>query len=255
MAMSSELPTAMIGRQLSISIVLPADVLSVTVSMAGTKTVAELKDYLYRACDGHPHPSGQSLVYLGRTLENDEVLGQCCNVRTLAATWPSGLAYIESQAGGIDTYTFYLTVQFSSWTEKPPPSVVPPFRQAQAQQPISYPVYQPTAFGNYAYIAPYPAAKTDRYPLEYIHWLHHNCVRALLGLPPYTILAPRGRTIESHKENTKKYMEWSWTKWPQVFEREQELYNTPRRPGEGLEYVERVFKYVTVTGVLIVHGR
>jgi len=72
----------MVGRQLSILVVLPADTLTVTVSMAGTKSVTELKDYLYRACDGHPHPSGQQLVYLGRTLENDEVLGQCCNVRT-----------------------------------------------------------------------------------------------------------------------------------------------------------------------------
>ena len=245
MATSAGLPTAMVGRQLSISIVLPADTLSVTVSMADTKSVAELKDYLYRACDGHPHPSGQSLVYLGRTLENDEVLGQCCNVRTLAATWHSVLAQLESQADGIDAYTFYLTVQHSSWTDKPPPSVAPPFRQAQTQQPISYPVYQPTAFGNYAYIAPYPAAKTDRYPLEYIHWLHHNCVRALLGLPPYTIPAPRGRNIEAHKENAKKYMEWSWTKWPPVFEREQELYDSSRRPGEGLEYAERVFKCVS----------
>ena len=181
MATSSGLPTTAIGQQLSISIVLPADTLSVTVSMAGTKTVAELKDHLYRACDGHPHPSGQSLVYLGRTLENDEVLGQCCNVRALAATWQSALAHLESQAEGTDPYTFYLTVQYSFWTDKPPPSVAP-FRHAQPSQPVSYPVYQPTAFGNYAYIAPYPAAKTDRYALEYIHWLHHNCVRALLGL-------------------------------------------------------------------------
>jgi len=96
MATLTALPTAAIGRQLSLSIVLPADTLSVTVSMAGTRTVAELKDYLYRACDGHPHPSGQSLVYLGRTLENDEVLGQCCNVRMLAATWQSALAHLES---------------------------------------------------------------------------------------------------------------------------------------------------------------
>lgn len=245
MATSTGLPAAVVGRQLSISIILPAETLSVTVPMAGTKTVAELKDYLYRACDGHPHPSGQSLVFLGRTLENEEVLGQCCNVRTLAATWQSALAHLESQAETIDTYTFYLTVQYSSWADKPPPSVSPPFRQAQPQQPVSYPVYQPTAFGNYAYIAPYPAAKTDRYPLEYIHWLHHNCVRALLGLPPYTISAPKGRSIESHKENAKKYMEWSWTKWPPIFGLEQELYNDPRRPGEGLEYVERVLKYVT----------
>src|SRR5260370_6884843 len=98
MATSTGLPTAMIGRQLSISIVLPADTLSVTFSMAGTKTVAELKDYLHKACDGHPHPSGQSLVYLGRTLENDEVLEQCCNVRTLPAPWQSTLAHLEPLA-------------------------------------------------------------------------------------------------------------------------------------------------------------
>jgi len=78
-------------------------------------------------------------------------------------------------------------------------------------------------------------------------------MRALLGLPPYIIPAPRGRSFESHKENAKKYMEWSWTKWPPVFEREQELCIIPRRPGEGLEYAERVFKYVA--RVFVVHGR
>ncbi|PVG01016.1 hypothetical protein CPB86DRAFT_823880 [Serendipita vermifera] len=78
--------------------------------------------------------------------------------------------------------------------------------------------------------------KSERSVLHYIHWLHYNAIRALLGYPAYTIQNPAGRPMEAHKQDVMNFYAWSNVKWPAAFDREQELYTTPRKVGDGLQY-------------------
>jgi hypothetical protein len=43
-------------------------------------TVLALKEMLYKVLVGRPHPAGQTLVHLGRVLENSETIGKICDV-------------------------------------------------------------------------------------------------------------------------------------------------------------------------------
>lgn len=102
--------------------------------------------------------------------------------------------------------------------------------------------YQPFQVGQYSYAPAYPSSRSERAPLDYIHWLHHNCVRALLGHPSYTIPNPRGRSMEVHKDQAMKFFTWSGVKWPTAFARDSEIYTMSRSVGEGLKYTELIIK-------------
>ena len=69
--------------KLAIVLVTAHDHLRFETSVPVTTTVSGLKELLFKTLAGRPHPSGQSLTHLGRTLENSEVLGQMLNVRML----------------------------------------------------------------------------------------------------------------------------------------------------------------------------
>jgi hypothetical protein len=86
--------------------------------------------------------------------------------------------------------------------------------------------------------------KNERAPLSYIHWLHYNALRALLGYPHYTIPNPVGRPIEAHKQDAANFYAWSNVKWPAIFDREQDLVTMPREVGEGAQYSDLDGRYV-----------
>lgn len=86
--------------------------------------------------------------------------------------------------------------------------------------------------------------RNERTPFLYFHWLHYNALRALLGHPPYIIAVSHGRPMDAHKQDAINFFTWSAVKWPAAFDREQELYTTPRRPGQGLEYVDMLSRFV-----------
>ena len=86
--------------------------------------------------------------------------------------------------------------------------------------------------------------RNERAPLSYIHWMHYNALRALLGYPAYTIPNPAGRSIETHKQDALNFYSWSNVRWPPAFEREQELYTTPREVGEGVQYADYDGRYI-----------
>jgi len=70
--------------KLAIVLVTAYEHLRFETSVPASTTVLGLKELLYKTLTGRPHPSGQSLMHLGRTLENYEILGQFLNVGQLA---------------------------------------------------------------------------------------------------------------------------------------------------------------------------
>ncbi|KAG8816061.1 hypothetical protein FRC17_000479, partial [Serendipita sp. 399] len=177
-------------------------------------TVLGLKEHLFKTLAGKPHASGQTLYHLGRLLENNEVIGQICNAPVL------------------DTHTFYISIQNHSWIERSPQSLQ--FPAPPAQQTTLHPHQLISPGETRARVDP----RNERAPLSYIHWLHYNAIRALLGYPSYTIPNPLGRAMEVHKQEALNFYAWSNVKWPTIFDKEQELNTTPRELGQGVQYTD-----------------
>ena len=123
-----------------------------------------------------------------------------------------------------------MTIQAHSWGEKPPQG-----GQSTATSPSA------TALHPHQLISPGDVRarvepRNERAPLSYIHWLHYNATRALLGYPAHTIQNPLGRSMEAHKQDAINFYTWSNVKWPTIFAREPELLTTPREYGEGIQY-------------------
>ncbi|KAG8854153.1 hypothetical protein FRB91_003952 [Serendipita sp. 411] len=177
-------------------------------------TVSGLKEQLFKTLAGRPHTSGQTLYHLGRILENNEVIGQICNVPNM------------------ESHTFYISIQNHSWVERSPQGI-----QVAAPSTVQ------TTLHPHQLISPGEVRtridpRNERAPLSYIHWLHYNALRALLGYPSYTVSNPSGRPMEVHKQEAINFYTWSNVKWPTIFEKEQELYTTPREIGQGVQYAD-----------------
>jgi hypothetical protein len=84
--MTTSTPGSQQDVKLAIVLVTVHEHLRFETSVPALTTVLGLKELLYKTLAGRPHPSGQSLMHLGRTLENSEVLGQFLNVGGVTAS-------------------------------------------------------------------------------------------------------------------------------------------------------------------------